>query len=152
MKGLHVGLSDGAVNQISGVNKGWQKTSAKKYSTWRYSHHLHQKAALPPNHRNAKKWQKSTDCFIHHDIYMGPIWKPERSFLHKLQKVWWREQISKPILKKLEWLGSTLCSSTENPDFASWIVSLKTKLLASVNLNLVKVETLHPRDVKTCVF
>ena len=29
-------------------------------------------------------------------------------------------------------------SSTENPDFASWIVSLETKLLASVNPNLVK--------------
>ena len=132
MKESSVCLLDGAVNQISGVNKGWQKTSAKKYSTWRYSRQLHQKAALPANHRKAKKWQKSTDCFIHHDIYMGPKWKPERSFLHKLQKVWWREQISKPILKELEWLGSTLCSSTENPDFASWIVSLKTKLLASV--------------------
>ena len=33
MKGSSVGLLDGAVNQISGVNKGWQKTSAKKYST-----------------------------------------------------------------------------------------------------------------------
>ena len=72
MKGSSVGLLDGAVNQISGVNKGWQKTSAKNTVRDDISAFCTKKHLFLPPTEKPKNGKKSTNCFIHHDIYMGP--------------------------------------------------------------------------------